>query len=82
MSLLNKTFARKGKGNGSPESSQVNGLSYDPTSKILTITYHGGKTYAYNDVPAELAQKAVEAESIGSFLAKNVKDKFPYRPLN
>lgn len=81
--MKSKTFAKKGQGNGTtPESSQVSELSYDAELKQLSITYHNGKTYAYADVPEEVAEKAFESSSIGSFLAHNVKNTFSYRLLN
>ncbi len=43
----------------------------------MEVEYAGG-TYHYKGVSRELFDRAMEAESIGSFLASEVKKKFQY----
>lgn len=43
----------------------------------LEVEYAGG-TYQYKNVPEELFQQALAAESIGKFLSAEIKNKFDY----
>lgn len=46
--------------------------SYDPETGTLSVTFHHGKTYRYQNVPKEVADGFRDAESKGSFLHANI----------
>lgn len=47
---------------------------------VLTVKYKNNRTYSYHGVPEELYQELLKADSIGSFLAANVKGQFSTKP--
>lgn len=63
-----------------PESSQIDSYGYDVASKRLAVKFKStsDKVYEYRDVPAELAAAMDAAESKGSFIYKQVKNKFEF----
>ena len=60
-------------------SSQVISTLYRPGRGILEVCFKGGGEYYYFDVPISVWKQAEEAESIGSFLHKNVKGIYKYK---
>ena len=60
------------------DSTSVRSTGYDPQSLILEVEYASGRIYDYENVPIEVVEAMCKAESIGSFLAKNVKFKYEY----
>lgn len=48
----------------------------------MDVTFRNGGHYRYFDVPAELYQSAIAAESIGSFMAKQIKGRYRYAQVN
>lgn len=56
---------------------------YDPVSQVLAVKFNGSeKVHHYLHVPAETATAMDEAPSIGSFFAKNVRDKFHHEVVD
>lgn len=62
---------------GKPSTS-IDRAGYDIATRTLAIHFHNGKTYHYQDVPADLAAQFEAAESKGSFLAKHIRGKFSH----
>lgn len=56
------------------KSSNVESVGYDGST--LTITFKGGKTYHYSNVPTSIHQSLLKAKSIGSFIATNIINKY------
>ena len=69
------------------ESSQIASIGYDATSKTLAIQFRNkkgvGNVYHYSNVPADVHQAFVAAESKGRFFGATIKDNtdFPYRKI-
>lgn len=65
------------------ESNQVAAIGYDAASGTMAVTFTRGPghVYHYPNVPPELHQQFLEADSIGSFFGQHIKtlafDKFP-----
>ena len=55
-------------------SSQVIEIGYDKESKVFYVTYKNGGKYAYDNVEADLWEKAQTAESTGKFVAAYIKN--------
>lgn len=58
--------------------SSISTHDYDPETRTLTVTFHHGKSYKYQDVPPELADGLRDASSKGKFLHANVIGKFDH----
>jgi len=64
-----------------PESSNVNGFSYDSVSQILTVEFKSGVRYNYYDVPSHVYEGLKTAGSKGSYLSNNIKNIYRYARL-
>lgn len=58
-------------------SSNVKAIGYDPESKTLRVEFLSGGTYDYAGVPQSEFNALESAGSVGGYLAKNIKGKFP-----
>jgi hypothetical protein len=60
-------------------STRISGMGYDPMARRLVLTFHSSQAaYVYEDVPAEVHQSLVEAESIGKAFGALVSGKFSF----
>ena len=59
-------------------SSAMTFVKYDDDSGELDITFTSGKTYRYREVPLEIYDGLLEAESKGEFFNDNIKHVFVY----
>jgi hypothetical protein len=53
-------------------------VKYDDEARELDITFTSGKTYRYREVPLQIYDGLLEAESKGEFVNDNIKDVFVY----
>lgn len=63
----------------SPESSNVAGAEYDPSTQQLTVTFKTGKSYGYAPFEEKLWVEFEQAESKGGFFAARVRPFFTGR---
>jgi hypothetical protein len=63
----------------SVESSMIAAAGYDPQASTLVVLFNNGKAYEYSEVPPEIYQGLMEAESKGSYMRANVIDVYPYQ---
>lgn len=63
------------------DSSDIRDVEYDPKSKILTIEFCSGGAYEYYDVPENIHGDLMRAESLGGYLAKNIKYEFRFKRI-
>lgn len=54
-------------------SSAINSVSYDDSTRILTIEFKGNREYDYPDVPEEHFRGIVSAESAGRYFNQFIK---------
>lgn len=59
-------------------SSNVAAVGYDENSDTLQVEFHNGGTYQYFDVPESLFEQLRDADSVGGFLAANIKGSYRY----
>ena len=59
-------------------SSNLASVGYDPSSQTLEVEFQNGSVYRYFNVPQTIYEGLMRASSSGSFLASQVKDRFPY----
>tara|TARA_R110002049_G_scaffold247333_1_gene421503 strand:- start:476 stop:685 length:210 start_codon:yes stop_codon:yes gene_type:complete len=60
------------------DSSNVAAVGYDEDSSTLQVEFNNGGTYQYFDVPEHLFEELRDAQSIGSFLAENIKGSYRF----
>lgn len=60
------------------ESSNLVGVGYDPDTLVLEVEFKNGAVYQYDQVPKEIFDALMEADSHGSYFIKNVKNSFKY----
>lgn len=58
------------------ESSNIKSVGHD--GQVLEVEFKSGDVYEYANVPSEVYESFVGAESIGKFFFKEVKGKFDY----
>lgn len=59
-------------------SSNVAAVGYDEESQTLQVEFNNGSTYQYFDVPEEIFNGLLSAESVGQFLNQKVKGSYRY----
>lgn len=61
------------------DSSNIVSIGYDPATKVLEVEFHyGGAIYQYFEVPQEIYDGLMAAESQGKFLNASVKGTYEY----
>lgn len=60
------------------ESSNVEAIGYDKESETLQVEFKNGGIYQYFDVPQHIFQESHNADSIGKYLAYNIKGNYRY----
>lgn len=63
------------------KSSNLKAAGHDPSSNTLAVQFTSGTVYHYKDVPADVASKLMQAESAGSFFAKNIRGQYPHEAV-
>jgi hypothetical protein len=63
------------------DSSAIAAAGYDAEQEILRLTYRGGDTYDYFDVPAEEFVEFMNAASRGIYANKVIKPNYEYRKV-
>lgn len=58
------------------QSTNVGKVGYEPDSRTMTVEYKNGLVYSYHGVPQEIYSQAKDAESIGSYISRNVKGRY------
>ena len=60
------------------ESSNIESIGYDLKSQTLEIEFLNGSIYQYFDVPQNIYQELIDADSHGKYLAANIKGHYRY----
>ena len=60
------------------ESSAINWVEYDKSTKLLLITFKSGKTYTYYNVPEMVYVAFLESSSKGTYFNENIKDSYSF----
>jgi hypothetical protein len=61
------------------ESSMVDSVGYDEERRLLQVVFTSGRVYCYEDVPPEVFQGLLAAESKGQYMRACIIDVYPYR---
>jgi len=60
------------------ESSNIESIGYDSDSQTLEIAFLNGSIYQYFDVPLQIFEDMMSAESQGKYLAHQIKGHYRY----
>ena len=71
MTTVNESFIP-------PSSSNIEEVAYEPDVQNLTITFSGGRTYLYMNVPASVYRQLTLAASTGQFVRRNIVGRYVY----
>lgn len=70
--MLVKTF---------PESKMINKVEYNEGLQMLIVEFKNNTKYAYLDVPKSKYDLLLEAQSVGSFITKEIKPNYKFEKL-
>lgn len=59
-------------------SSNINSIGYDKETSTLEVEFNNGSAYKYFDVPVSLFEGLRDADSVGGFLAANIKGSYRF----
>src|SRR4030095_9787270 len=59
------------------ESSMIQAVGYDPETRILEVVFNSGQTYCYEDVPPEVHQALMAADSKGQYMRAAIIGVYP-----
>lgn len=60
------------------ESSMIASVGYDEENEILEVEFNSGQVYQYFEVPREVFDELLQAESKGRYMKSSVIDCYPY----
>ena len=60
------------------ESSMIYAVGYDKAKHVLEVVFNTGRTYQYGDVPPEVYEGLLNAESKGRYFLANIRDVYEY----
>lgn len=65
------------------ESRSLRELGYDPDEQALEVEFHNGSLYRYEQVPPEVVQALLQADSLGRYFNQVFKaQQYPYRRID
>lgn len=64
------------------ESSFIQTVSWDENSESLLVEFNSKTTWVYFNVPEDTYREMMEAESVGSYFNKFIRDKYPSQRIN
>jgi hypothetical protein len=61
------------------ESSMIGAVAYDDARRDLIVIFNTGQTYVYSDVPRDVYDGLIAADSKGSYMNATVLRQYRYR---
>lgn len=59
-------------------STSVESVGYDEGSQTLEVEFKNGSVYQYFDVPEQTFEALRDSDSVGAYLASNIKGSYRY----
>ena len=59
-------------------SASLASVGYDQRSRTLEVEFQSGAVYHYSGVPYAVAKGLMQADSIGGYFMRRVRNAFPY----
>lgn len=63
-------------------SSTISEIGYFSDSQVLRVKFKNGAIYEYQEVPYDVYQTVIEAESVGKAINSEVKGVYQYEQIN
>jgi len=63
------------------ESTNVDSVGYDTASQTLEVEFTNSNVYQYFDVPQEIYDELISADSVGKYLSAHIKGNYRYSRL-
>ena len=60
------------------KSSNIDFVEYDRDAKVLIIKFKAGGKYSYVDVPSDVYESFIHAESAGRFFFNSIRGRYQY----
>jgi hypothetical protein len=64
------------------ESSMIRAVGYDPETHTLEVLFNSGLTYLYEEVPPDVHEGLMAAESKGQYMRWAIIDMYPTRQVS
>ncbi|NEW79035.1 MAG: KTSC domain-containing protein [Gelidibacter sp.] len=65
----------------SVESSNLASIGYDAENEILEVEFNHGGIYQYFDVPENVYEELMNAESHGKYFSANIRNDYEYQKI-
>ena len=62
-------------------STTLKSVGYDPQTQTLELEFDSGSVYQYDNVPPEVYQGLLEADSLGRYFNENIDKSYNYRRM-
>lgn len=62
-------------------SSQIKSVGYDAATRTMEVAFQSGDTWAYDNVPTNIYESLIDAESVGKSFHSLVKGKYAGRKV-
>jgi hypothetical protein len=62
-------------------SSAISAVGHDPATNTLVVQFTSGDVYHYSDVPGDVHDQLLNADSIGKHFSANVRGQFAHRKI-
>lgn len=63
-------------------SSNLASIGYDEAGQVLEVEFRHGGVYQYVGVSVAVFDEFMAADSLGRYLAKNIKPRYPFRRVD
>lgn len=63
------------------QSSNIHVAEYNPTKRVLYLSFHNGGRYRYDAVPLDVWENFKNAPSKGSYFAANIRTQYKYERI-
>jgi hypothetical protein len=63
------------------ESSNIASIGYDSENEILEVEFNHGGVYQYSDVPQDVYEELMSADSHGKYFSANIRNDYEYEKL-
>jgi hypothetical protein len=64
------------------ESSNLKGVHYDPNTQALTVQFHTGGMYRYEQVPVSIYDDLMKAPSKGKFFIQKIRTTYQFSKIS
>ena len=61
------------------DSTMISAVAYDDAHRDLIVIFNTGQTYVYSDVPRDIYDGLLAADSKGTYMHSTILNHFPYR---